>query len=168
MEETAGLEAELTGYKAKIPLINKGTLTLDKDLIFAARTQRGYEFEYDPKFEWGCSPTETLMMSLAGCLAIDVVSFLRKMKAGITAFKMDVSGQRNPDPPQFYKSIEMTMHISGKGLTPKKVQRAVALSQEKYCSVYHTLRKDLRVDVKYDITDEDQGGGDGKEKLLGV
>ncbi|MDP2166998.1 MAG: OsmC family protein [Thermodesulfovibrionales bacterium] len=155
MEETEGLEESLAGYKEKIPLINKGTLTLDRDLIFVARTQRGYEFEYDPKFEWGCSPTETLLMSLAGCLAIDMVSFLRKMKAEITAYKMDVSGQRNPDPPQYYKSIEMVLNITGKGITPKKVERAIALSQEKYCSVHHTLRKDLKVDIKYDIISED-------------
>ena len=60
---------DLTGYKETIPPVNKGTLTLDRDLIFVARTQRGYEFEYDPNFEWGCSPTETLLMSLTGCLA---------------------------------------------------------------------------------------------------
>jgi len=147
-------DLDLTGYKEKIPLINKGTLTLDRDLIFVARTQRGYEFEYDPKFEWGCSPTETLIMSLAGCLAIDVVSFLRKMQAEITSFKIDVSGERNPTPPQYYKSMEMVIHISGKGITPKKMDRVIALSQEKYCSVYHSLRKDIKVDVKYNITNE--------------
>ncbi len=155
MEETENLDALMKGYKEKIPTVNKGTLTLDRDLIFVARTQRGYEFEYDPKFEWGCSPTETLLMSLAGCLAIDVVSFLRKMKAEITSFKMDVSGERNPTPPQYYKSIEMILNISGKEITPKKVERAISLSQKKYCSVYHSLRKDLEVAVKYNIIPEE-------------
>lgn len=148
-------DLELTGYKEKIPIVNKGTLTLDRDLIFTARTQRGYEFEYDPNLEWGCSPTETLLMSLAGCLAIDAVSFLRKMKAEITGFKMDVSGERNPTPPQYYKSIEMVLNISGRGITPKKIERAISLSQEKYCSVHHSLRKDLKVDVKYNIISQD-------------
>ncbi len=142
---------DLAGYKEKIPHVNKGTLTLDKDLIFVARTQRGYEFEYDPKFEWGCSPTETLLMSLAGCLAIDVVSFLRKMQAEITKFKMDVSGERNTTPPQYYKSMELVINISGKNITPKKMDRVISLSQEKYCSVYHSLRKDLQVNVTYEI-----------------
>lgn len=146
---------DLAGYKETIPPVNKGTLTLDRELIFVARTQRGYEVEYDPKFEWGCSPTETLLMSLAGCLAIDVVSFLRKMKAEITVFKIDASGERNPAPPQYYKSIELVINISGKGITPKKIEKAIALSQEKYCSVRHTLRDDIRVDVKYNITHED-------------
>jgi putative redox protein len=142
---------DLKGYKEAIPPVNKGTLTLDRDLIFVARTQRGYEFEYDPNFEWGCSPTETLMMSLAGCLAIDVVSFLRKMRAEITGFKIDISGERNPTPPQYYKSIQMVIHVSGKNITPKKIEKAISLSQEKYCSVHHSLRKDIKVDVKYNI-----------------
>lgn len=146
---------DLKGYKETIPPVNKGTLTLDRDLIFVARTQRGYEFEYDPNFEWGCSPTETLLMSLAGCLAIDVVSFLRKMRAEITNFKINASGERNPIPPQYYKSIVMVIDISGKGITLKKMDKAIALSQEKYCSVYHSLKRDIKVDVKYNITNED-------------
>ncbi|MCG2813214.1 MAG: OsmC family protein [Thermodesulfovibrionales bacterium] len=146
---------DLSEYKQKTPLVNKGTLTLDRDLIFVARTQRGYEFEYDPEFQWGCSPTETLLMSLAGCLAIDVVSFLRKMQAEITKFKMDISGERNTTPPQYYKSMELVINISGNNITPKKMERAISLSQEKYCSVYHSLRKDIKVDVKYNITHEE-------------
>jgi len=77
------------------------------------------------------------------------------MKAEITKFKIDASGERNPTPPQYYKSIELIINISGKGITPKKIEKAIALSQEKYCSVRHTLRNDLKVNVKYNITDED-------------
>jgi len=73
----------------------------------------------------------------------------------ISEFKIDVSGQRNPTPPQYFTAIEMMIHISGKDITPKRIERAIALSQEKYCSVYHSLRKDIKVDVKYNITHED-------------
>ncbi len=146
---------DLAGYKEKIPLINKGALAWEKELIFHGRTQRGEEVDYDASFQWGCSPTETLLMSVAGCLAIDVVSFLQKMRAEITSFKIDYSGERNLTPPQYYKSMEMIINISGKGITPKKMDRAIALSQEKYCSVYHSLRKDIKVDVKYNIKHED-------------
>ncbi len=48
----------------------------------------------------------------------------------------------------------MILHISGENITPKQVERAVSLSQEKYCSVYHSLRKDLKVSVKYIINEE--------------
>jgi putative redox protein len=145
------LEGALGGYKEKIPPVNKGTLTWEKELIFHGRTQRGEEVDYDAAFQWGCSPTETLLMSVAGCLAIDVVSFLQKMRAVVTKFKIDYSGERNLTPPQYYKSMEMVIHISGENITPKKLDRAISLSQEKYCSVYHSLRKDLEVKVSYII-----------------
>jgi uncharacterized OsmC-like protein len=45
------------------------------------------------------------------------------------------------------------IHIKGKGITEKKMERAVALSKDKYCSVYHTLRKDLKHTVRYEITE---------------
>lgn len=145
---------DLRGYKEKIPPVNKGTLEWEKELIFHGRTQRGEEVDYDAEFQWGCSPTETLLMSVAGCLAIDVVSFLQKMRAEIISFKIDYSGERNLTPPQYYKTMEMVINISGKNITPKKMERAISLSQEKYCSVYHSLRKDIKVDVKYNITNE--------------
>ena len=145
------LEKSLDGYKEKILPLNKGTLTWDKELIFLGRTQRGYEIDFDAHVQWGCTPTESLLMSLAGCLGIDVVSFLQKMKCVISKFKIDISGERNPTPPQYYKYIEMKIHISGENITPRKLDRVIALSQEKYCSVYHSLRKDLEVKVNYVI-----------------
>jgi putative redox protein len=153
MEEDL-LEKSLEGYKETILQTNKGSLVWDKDLIFNARTQMGYEVEFDARMQWGCAPTETLLMSLAGCLAIDVFSFLQKMRAEISAFKIDFAGERNVTPPQYYKAIEMTVHLAGKGITPKKVERAIALSQEKYCSVFHSLRKDMKVKVNYKINEE--------------
>jgi len=143
------LKESLTGYKEKVAPITKGTLTWDKDLIFVGRTQRGYEIEFDAEIQWGCAPTESLLLSLAACMGIDAVSFLQKMRANLTSFKIDITGERNPTPPQYYKAIEMVLHISGEHITQKQVERAVALSQEKYCSVYHSLRKDLKVSVKY-------------------
>ncbi len=153
-KEIEELEGSLTGYKEKIPPVNKGTLTWERDLIFHGRTQRGEEIDYDAEFQWGCSPTETLLMSVAGCLAIDVVSFLQKMRATVTEFKIDYSGERNLTPPQYYKSMELIIHVSGENITPKKMDRAISLSQEKYCSVYHSLRRDIKVTVKYLINEE--------------
>ena len=143
------LKESLTGYKEKVAPITKGTLTWDKELIFVGRTQRGYEIEFDAEIQWGCAPTESLLLSLAACMGIDAVSFLQKMRANLASLKIDITGERNPTPPQYYKAIEMVLHISGERITQKQVERAVALSQEKYCSVYHSLRKDLKVSVKY-------------------
>lgn len=148
-KETKDLDEGLEGYKSKISQVNKATLTWDKELIFVGRTNRGYEVEYDAAQQWGCSPTETLLLSVAGCMAIDMVSFLKKMKCEIKSCKMDVVGERNPTPPQFYTSMELIIAITGANLTPNKIERAISLSHEKYCSVYHTLRKDMKMKVDY-------------------
>lgn len=160
MEDTAmepAAESLDEGWKETISEENKGSLEWERDLIFNLRTQRGYEVEYDANMQWGCSPTETLLMSVAGCMGIDVAFFLKKMRAEIASFKMDFSGRRNPTPPQYYKSIEMNIKVSGNGLTPKKLDRAISLSQEKYCSVYHSLRKDIDVKVTYEIAENGNG-----------
>ena len=145
------LENELGGYKNKIMPVNKGRLQLERDLYFLGTTQRGYEVEYDVTYQEGCSPTETLLMSVAGCLSIDMVSMLRKMRCTIDSYEVEFNGERNPDPPQYYKSMNFHIRIKGEGITPKKLDRVISLSQDKYCSVYHSLRKDISVKVTYDI-----------------
>lgn len=147
------LEGALTGYKQKINYVSKATLSWDKDLIFVGRTQEGYEIEFDAHVQWGCKPTDGLLLSLAGCMGIDVVMFLQKMKMELESFKVDLVGERNANPPQYFKTIDMVLHLKGKNLNPKKVARAVSLSHEKYCSVYNSLRKDMDVKVSYNIID---------------
>ena len=148
-KEIKECESTLETYKTKVSQVNKATLTWDKELIFVGRTNRGYEVEFDAQQQWGCSPTETLLLSVAGCMGIDMVSFLKKMKCEIKSYKMDIMGERNPTPPQYYTSIDMVISVAGAGLTAKKIERAISLSQEKYCSVYHSLRKDMKVKVEY-------------------
>jgi putative redox protein len=148
-KEIKALEEDLNAYKTKVSQVNKSTLTWDKDLIFIGRTNRGYEIEFDAQQQWGCSPTESLLLSVAGCMGIDMVSFLKKMKCEIKSYKMDIVGERNPTPPQYYTSMEMVISVKGAGLTAKKLERAISLSHEKYCSVYHSLRKDMKMKVDY-------------------
>jgi putative redox protein len=148
-KEIKELDDSLDVYKTKVSQVNKATLTWDKDLIFIGRTNRGYELEFDAQQQWGCAPTESLLLSVAGCMGIDMVSFLKKMKCDIKSYKMDIMGERNPTPPQYYTSMEMIISVTGSGLTAKKMERAVSLSHDKYCSVYHSLRKDMNVKVDY-------------------
>ena len=155
--EKEDLEGSLTGYKQKINHVSKATLTWDKELIFVGRTQEGYEMEFDAHVQWGCKPTDGLLLSLAGCMGIDVVMFLQKMKMELESFKVDIVGERNPTPPQYFKTVDLVLHLKGKNLNPKRVARAVSLSHEKYCSVYNSLRKDMEVKVSYKIVDTAAG-----------
>lgn len=149
------LEESLKGYKEKISPSVKATLTWDRDMIFTGRTEQGYEIEFDAHVQWGCKPTDALLLSLAGCMGIDVVMFLQKMKVELADFRMQISGQRNPAPPQYFKEIEIVLNIAGKNLDAKKVDRAISLSHEKYCSVYNSLRKDVAVKVRYVLEDRE-------------
>lgn len=149
------LEGSLKGYKEKINPVVKAVLSWDRDLIFVGRTNEGYEIEFDAHVQWGCKPTDALLLSLAGCMGIDVVTFLQKMKVKIANFKIDIIGQRNPTPPQYFKEVEMILSIAGENLDSKKVERAISLSQEKYCSVYNSLRKDMDVKVKYILEEKE-------------
>lgn len=147
---TTGLEESLKGYKENVLNTSKGILTWEKDLVFTARI-RGYAIDYDANAKEGCIPTDTLLMSLPGCLAIDVVLFLQKMKVEIKTFEIETTGERNPVPPKYFKAVHMKIRIAGKGITPKKLDRAISLSQAKYCSVHHSLRKDMDIKVSYII-----------------
>jgi putative redox protein len=150
--EDAGLETSLSseGYKEKVANMSRGILTWEKDLFFTARI-RGYAIDFDADAKEGCIPTDSLLMSLPGCMAIDIVLFLKKMKAEIKSFDIETVGERNSVPPKYFKAVHMKIRISGEGITPKKLDRAISLSQEKYCSVYHSLRKDMDITVSYTI-----------------
>jgi putative redox protein len=151
--ENDTLADSLQGYKEKITPVTKATLMWNRELIFTGSTPQGYEIEFDANSQWGCKPTEALLLSLAGCMGIDVVMMLQKMRVALSGFTMDITGQRNPDPPQYFKAVEIVLHIAGKGIEPHKVERAVSLSREKYCSVYNSLRKDLALTVRWELAE---------------
>ncbi len=153
-KQKESLEESLKGYKEKITPVTKATLTWDRELIFVGRTQQGYEIEFDGHVQWGCKPTDALLLSLAGCMGIDVVMFLQKMKVDLAGFKIEIVGERNPTPPQYFKAVEIILYVAGRDIDAKKVERAVSLSHEKYCSVYNSLRKDIDVRVKYIIEEK--------------
>jgi putative redox protein len=148
------LQEELQGYKAKITPTTKATLTWSRDLVFAGITPQGYELDFDAEAQWGCKPTESLLLSLGGCMAIDILSILKKMRAEITAFRIDLTGERNPDPPQYFKAIELVFHLAGRNLEPRRIDRAIALSRQTYCSVYNSLRPDLDLKISYTLEEE--------------
>lgn len=144
-------EPDLKEYKKEILPVNKSRLRLERDLYFIGATQRGYEVEFDVKYEEGCSPTETLLLSVAGCLSIDIVHILRRMRCEVSTYEVEAHGTRKPDPPQYYTSFDIMIRISGNGITPKKIDRAINLSLTKYCSVSNSLRQDIPINVTYKI-----------------
>ena len=88
----------------------------------------------------GPGPKKLMLVSLAGCTGIDVVSILDKMKASYSQFSIDVSGQLSSETPATYTSVHITYRISMKEADRAKMEKAVALSQDKYCGVSTMFR----------------------------
>jgi len=104
----------------------------------------------------GISPSETLLIALAACSSVDVVEILEKKRKQLTLLEVTTSGESDPDPPWAYRKIHVKYRIGGQGLTDKAVSHAIALSQEKYCSVAATVRGVADITFEYEIVPEDE------------
>lgn len=89
----------------------------------------------------GTSPMELLLMSIAGCSGMDIVTILEKMQVKIQRFETIVEGERANDHPRVFKDIELVYKFWGEALPEVKLQRAVQLSMGKYCSVANMIDK---------------------------
>ena len=87
----------------------------------------------------GPTPMELLALSLGGCTAMDVISILQKMRQPLEELRVEVRGETAEEHPRRFLSLEIVYHFTG-ALDEKKVQRAVELSEARYCSVEATLR----------------------------
>lgn len=88
----------------------------------------------------GASPKRLLLVSLAGCTGIDVVMLLDKMRVSYTDIEMEVEADLSDEHPKVYTEIRLVYKFYGKDLNRKKIERAVSLSQDKYCGVSAMLK----------------------------
>ena len=93
-------------------------------------------------------------------MGIDVVSILTKMRSTPVSFRIEIEGERNPTPPQSYKAVEIILYIAGNNLDPVKIERAIDLSRDKYCSVYNSLSPDLALNVRFVLEEKTPGEND--------
>jgi putative redox protein len=94
---------------------------------------------------------QALAFALAGCMAMDVVHVLAKSRVDLRGLRTDLTGERSPENPHRFTAV--TLHFTVTGNVPDdKVERAIALSREKYCSVWHSMRQDIDLTVTYEIT----------------
>ncbi|MEP6782823.1 MAG: OsmC family protein [Acidobacteriota bacterium] len=126
------------------------TLTWQGDLKFRAATPRT-EIILDSDGTAGPSPPEALAMALAGCMAIDVADIVIKGRHSLKTLEATVSGNRRDEPPRHF--VHFTLHFIVGGAVPDHaVQRAIDLSRDKYCSVWHSLRQDITLDTTFEVT----------------
>jgi putative redox protein len=102
----------------------------------------------------GVRPMEMLLLGLGGCSAFDVVMILKRGREPITDCVVELEAQRAETDPKVFTAIEMVYKITGKNLDPKKVERAVSLSKEKYCSASIMLSVTAKITHRIEIINE--------------
>ena len=100
----------------------------------------------------GPTPMEMVLMGAAGCTGMDVISILAKKRQPVERFELTVDGDQAEDFPKRYTAIRIKYTFYGKGIKPEAVERAIDLSQSKYCSVSASLS--ANIDVEYEIREE--------------
>ncbi len=103
----------------------------------------------------GMKPSEMLLVALASCTAVDVVEILTKKRTPLSSLEIQSSGVQDSEPPWPYRKIHLKYLLKGKGLTPRSVEQAIQLSEEKYCSVAATIRGVAEITYDYEILPED-------------
>ncbi|TVR55062.1 MAG: OsmC family peroxiredoxin [Gemmatimonadales bacterium] len=119
--------------------------------ILEGTTSSGAPVLLDGNSVRGPSPMEGLLSALAGCMAVDIQAILEKSRVPLEELEVRVVGERAPEPPKRFTRIRMVFGLKGPSEADEgKVLRAIQLSEEKYCSVHHTLRSDMEIQTVYE------------------
>ena len=134
---------------------------LQQDVRFAIDTGSGHTVMVDMLDDLapgitgaGSSPMELLLVALAGCTGISVLSILRKRKQDITSYELRVHGKRASQHPKVFTTITVEHVFTGRMLEAKWVERAIALAEERYCGVEAMLGKTATITHTYTIIDK--------------
>lgn len=134
----------------------EGELVWKGNMLFEGRANTGHPILFDAHPASGgndvaATPMEHMLLAVAACTAIDVVAILNKMKQPLTEYRVSIRAERAPEHPRRFTKVIITHHLKGDNLDPSAVERAVKLSDEKYCSASATLRLPTEVASEFVI-----------------
>ena len=98
----------------------------------------------------GASPVQMLVIGVAGCMGMDVVDIIRKGRHSLSAFRVTISAERQTEVPRRLTKVSLHFHVHGQ-IEDAVIERAIGLSRDKYCSVWHSLREDIALETAYTI-----------------
>ena len=99
----------------------------------------------------GMKPSELLLVALASCSMVDVVEIMTKKRQPLASFNVQIKGDQEADPPWTYTKFYVKYIVSGKNIVEKDLAQAIALSEDKYCSVAATVKGKAEVITSYEI-----------------
>ena len=134
----------------------KGAVTLQAGSTFAGVASSGHRVTMDVAPEvggqnLGLRPMEMVLLGLGGCTAIDVLHMLRKGRQPITDMRVELDAERADDVPKVFTRIHLHFVLTGAGLDPHKIERAINLSASKYCSASMMLNKTAEMTHDFEI-----------------
>jgi putative redox protein len=134
----------------------KARLKLVEGMTFVAESGSGHAVVMDASPDvggrnLGARPMEMVLMGAGGCSAIDVVLILRKARQNLVDCVVELEAERAEEDPKVFTRIHMHYIVTGKGLNPAQVERAIKLSKEKYCSATIMLARTAEVTSDYEI-----------------
>ena len=118
--------------------------------LFVAEAGSGHTITMDGSSDVGgrnlaSRPMEVVLMGMGGCTAIDVVSMLRKQRQDIEAIEVSLEAERAEDHPKVFTRVKLVYTVGGRKLNRGLIERAVSLSDEKYCSATAMVRKSAEI-----------------------
>jgi putative redox protein len=140
----------------------KAMVRLVEGLQFVGETDSGKSLVFDAKEESGgrgssFTPMELIPLALAGCTAMDVASILRKMQAKLTGLEVWVEYERTEEHPKIIKTAILIYRIYGDHINAKDIEKAIKLSEDKYCSVRAIMIPTAQISSRYEIIQVNTG-----------
>jgi len=135
-------------------------VTCAEGLRFTGHADSGHDVVMDGAVGAGgadsaARPSEMLLLSLAGCTGMDVLSILRKKRQSVSSLDVTVTGDQAEDYPALFRNLKVTYVVRGDSVDPEAVRRAIELSEEKYCSVGATLKAPVVITSDFEIVSAD-------------
>ena len=127
-------------------------------MLMVGKSHSGHSITMDGPIEiggenLGVRPMEMLLLGVAGCTMIDVVTTLKKMRQDLSHCETKISAKRAQEHPKVFTDIHIHFIVKGKDLDSKKVDKAITLSAEKYCSASIMLGKTAKITHDFEVTE---------------
>jgi len=133
--------------------------TLETGMRFDVETGSGHHVildaaEHNGGQNSGPQPMEMLLVALAGCSGMDILTILRKKRQDITGYELRIHGMRAEEHPKVYLDITLEHVFSGHNIRPEAVERAIELTEERYCGASAMLGKTATIGHKFSIIED--------------
>jgi putative redox protein len=140
-----------------MPKEHTAHLVLQEGMRFTGAADSGFVVTIDDSADsgggGGVTPVEMVLLGLAGCAGMDVISILRKQRQPVRGLEVRAHGQRRDELPKIFTTIALHFIVRGAGVVPSAIERAIELTQTRYCSVWGMLAPQATITPSFEIVE---------------